>query len=360
MRAHWWRHWSGTPRAARALVAWALVAAATVACGEGATPRPAARESATSARAGRDTNSLERAVPAPAVERDELPGTSATRFDSAAWRPPADSEIGNDSLGASVRRGLALVVHTNDSLPRYAPGRITCANCHLGAGRNVDAVPLAGAQARYPRYVDRAGAVVTLADRVNYCFTRSLAGLRLPSDSREMADILAYIAFLSRGVPVGASVAGGPTLPPMPDSLTGDSARGRELYVTTCAACHGASGEGNPAIPPGVPALWGARSYSVGASMAREERAASFIWHNMPLGRPKSLTQQQAFDVAAYIDSRPRPDSPAKANDWPAGNAPRDVPYDTRSGHKAYRAPPLLRRANASRTLVPPPPRAGR
>jgi thiosulfate dehydrogenase len=349
------------PRVTLALVVAAATAATVVACGEGATPRPAARERATAGRAARDTGeSLGSTIPAPAVERDETPDATAARFDSAAWRPPADSEITNDSLGASVRRGLALVVHTNDSLPRYAPGRIACASCHLDAGRNRDAIPLAGSHARYPRYVDRAGAVVTLADRVNYCFTRSLAGLRLPSDSREMADILAYIAFLSRGIPVGASVAGGPSLPPMPDSLAGDTARGRAVYASTCATCHGANGEGNPAIPPGVPALWGAKSYSVGASMAREERAASFIWHNMPLGRPKSLTPQQAFDVAAYVNSHPRPDSPGKERDWPAGKAPRDVPYDTRSGHEAYRPPPLLRRANASRAVVPAPPRAAR
>ena len=362
MRAYWSRNGG-----AAALVAWAAIAAGTIACGDGAPPRPGVRESAATGSAARDTgesrdsrDSLESAVPAPAVERDELPSEVATRFDSAAWRPPADSEITNDSLGAAVRRGLALVRHTNDSLPRYAPGRIACTSCHLDAGRNLDAVPLAGVQARYPRYIARAGAVVTLADRVNYCFTRSLAGLRLPSDSREMADILAYLAFLSRGVPVGASIAGGAGLPPMPDSLVGDTTRGRAVYASTCASCHGANGAGNPAMPPGVPALWGAKSYSVGASMAREERAASFIWHNMPLGRPKSLTPQQAFDVAAYVNAHPRPDSPGKAGDWPAGNVPRDVPYDTRSGHEAYRPPPLLRRANASRTLVPAPARVRR
>jgi thiosulfate dehydrogenase len=137
----------------------------------------------------------------------------------------------------------------------------------------------------------------------------------------------------------------------MPD-LVGDTARGAEVYRTTCAACHGPDGQGNP----GFPALWGARSYSVGASMARQERAAAFIWHNMPFGKPRSLTQQQAFDVAAYINAKPRPDLPGKENDWPHGGAPKDVPYDTRSGHRAYLPPPLLPRANAAGAIVPPPP----
>jgi thiosulfate dehydrogenase len=280
-------------------------------------------------------------------------------FDPDTWKPPTDSEIPRDSLGASIRRGLALVQHTHDSLPRYAPGNIGCGNCHLNAGRSEEAAPFAGAQARFPKYMERTGATITLADRVNYCFTRSLAGTRLPTESREMADILAYIAFISRGVPVGAKTHGAGGLVAMKDTLVGDTTRGAPLFTAKCAACHGADGQGNPGIPPGVPALWGPRSYSVGASMAREERAASFIWHNMPYGAGKSLTPQQAFDVAAFVNSHPRPDSPGKADDWPAGGAPRDVPYDTKSGHKAYRPPArLLPRAHPEGAIVPPPPRA--
>ena len=289
-------------------------------------------------------------VDGPIVRR--VPARPAA-FSADAWRPPADSEIPADSLGASIRRGLALVLHTADSLPRYAPGKISCTNCHVGAGRNGDAAPLTGSYARFPKYMDRTGAVVGLADRVNYCFTRSLAGTKLPPDSREMADILAYIAFISRGVPVGVKTHGAGGLVAMP-RLVGNEARGREVFRTTCAACHGPDGQGGP----GVPAVWGPRSYSVGASMAREERAASFIWHNMPYGRPKSLTPQQAFDVAAFINAQPRPDSPGKEHDWPLGGVPPDVPYDTRSGHRAYRAPPLLPRANAPDAIVPPPQRA--
>lgn len=276
-------------------------------------------------------------------------------FSAATWQPPPDSQIPNDSLGASIRRGLALVTHTHDSLPRFAPGNITCANCHISAGRNVDAAPLTGSHARFPKYMERTGAVITLADRVNYCFTRSLAGTKIPDDSREMEDILAYLAYISRGVPVGTKTAGANGLINMPAMLVGDTARGAAVYRTTCVACHGADGQGNPKIPPGIPALWGPRSYSVGASMAREERAASFIWHNMPYGNPKSLTQQQAFDVASYINAHARPDSPGKADDWPLGGVPKDVPYNTKSGHTAYRPPAtLVPRANPAGAIVPP------
>ena len=281
--------------------------------------------------------------------------SSAAAFDAGSWRPPADSEMPRDSLGASVRRGLALIMHTHDSLPAYAPGSISCTNCHMNGGRNPESAPLAGAHARFPKYLERAGAVIDLADRVNYCFTRSLAGTRLPVDSREMHDILAYLAWLSRGVPVGegTKLAGATGLPPI-EELEGDTTRGRAVYATKCAACHQADGSGNPAIPPGVPALWGPRSFSVGASMARRSKAMSFIWHNMPWGAGKTLAKQEAADVAAYVTSRPRPDSPGKSSDWPSGGAPKDAPYDTH-GHVAFKPPPLLPRHNPEGALVPAP-----
>jgi thiosulfate dehydrogenase len=277
-------------------------------------------------------------------------------FDPAAWKPPTETEIPGDSLGASIRRGLALVRHTRDSLPAYAPGNINCTNCHLNDGRNVDAAPLAGSHARFPKYMERTGAVIGLADRVNYCFTRSLAGNRLPVESREMQDILAYLAWLSTGVPVGEGkkLPGAEGLHTMPRQLVGERARGQQVFTAKCIACHGADGAGNPAIPPGIPALWGAGSFSIGASMARQGKAASFIWHNMPFGQGKTLSEQEAFDVAAYVAAQSRPDSPGKERDWPLGGAPGDVPYATKD-HPAFQPPALLARANPERAIVTPP-----
>jgi thiosulfate dehydrogenase len=209
---------------------------------------------------------------APALACERGGGAAAPEARPAgplAYAPPPDSLIPRDSLGASIRRGHALLVRTTDSLPAYAAGNIQCASCHLDAGRRPDAAALIGVAARFPKYMDRSGAVVTLQDRVNYCFTRSMAGTKLPADSREMTDIVAYLAFLSRDVPMGAEVKG-TGLPKMP-ALTGDAVRGATVYATTCAPCHQAGGQG---LPPVVPAVWGPKSYSIGASMAREERAA--------------------------------------------------------------------------------------
>ena len=276
----------------------------------------------------------------------------AVSFNEAAWKPLREADIPNDSMGASIRRGLYLLRFTPESLPQYATSGLRCTSCHQDDGIKPTAGPLTGSHARFPKYMPRSGTVIALADRVNYCFTRSLAGNAIPVGSREMTDLLAYMAFISKDIPVGTKIEGADGLISMKDTLVGDVARGAALYASkTCATCHGANGEGNGPLPP----LWGPKSYSVGASMTRLERAASFIWHNMPQTAPGTLTPQEAFDLSAYINSHPRPDSPGKENDWPMGGAPKDVPYNT-NGHPAFNPPPLIKRANPAGGLVPNPP----
>jgi thiosulfate dehydrogenase len=76
--------------------------------------------------------------------------------------------------------------------------------------------------------------------------------------------------------------------------------------------------------------VWGPQSYNIGAGMARVRTAAEFISRNMPLDAPGTLSDQQAIDVAAYVNGHARPDYRGKENDWPNGGAPPDVAYPTR------------------------------
>ena len=278
---------------------------------------------------------------------------AAVTFNEAAWVAPREADIPSDSLGASIKRGLYLLRWTPESLPAFATSGLRCTSCHQDDGIKPTAGPLTGSHARFPKYMSRAGTVIGLADRVNYCFTRSLAGNALPVESREMTDILAYLAFLSKDIPVGVQITGASGLVSMPERLDGDIERGKALFTSkTCVVCHGVDGAGTAPFPP----LWGPKSYSIGASMSRIERAASFIRHNMPQTAPGTLTDQEAFDLAAYINSQARPDSPGKELDWPMGGAPVDTPYDTKGGHTAFRPPPLLPRANPRGAIVPNPP----
>ena len=236
---------------------------------------------------------------------------------------PADSTIPEGALGVSIRRGRALLAATRDSLPGYVGNALRCTSCHLDDGTRVNAAPLVGVYARFPRFSDRSNSVAIIEDRVNDCLQRSMNGRALPYDSRDMRDIVAWLAFLSRGTVVHRDTTprGIPLLP----AMAADGERGREQFTATCAACHGMDGQGTPAAPP----VWGPKSFNIGASMARLRTAASFIKYNMPLDRPGTLTQQQAFDLAAYMNSHGRPDLAGKEKDWPAGNPPEDVPYET-------------------------------
>ena len=247
----------------------------------------------------------------------------------ASFRVPDESEIKDSVTLASVRRGRALIHSTADSLPRYVRASLTCANCHMADGTQRDAMPLVGSYARFPQYRARSGRVDVLEDRINDCFQRSMNGKALPREGRDMHDIIAYLAFLSTGFPVGMEMEGQGV--PAIEPLQGDTARGREVFAANCVACHGADGQGTAAAPP----LWGPKSFNIGAGMSRINTAARFIHKLMPRDRPGILTPQQAYDVAAYVTSRPRPDFPGKENDWPHGGAPPDVAYPTRAAKSA-------------------------
>ena len=237
------------------------------------------------------------------------------------FRIPSERELTDSVYRASALRGRALLLATRDSLPRNVGNSLRCASCHLDGGLRANAMPWVGSYSRFPQYRARSGKVDLIEDRINDCFERSMNGTRLSYAGRDMRDIIAYFAFLSRGIPVGAEMEGQgfPRLQP----LKGDPARGASVFSSACARCHGANGQGTALAPP----LWGRRSYNVGAGMARINTAASFIHALMPIDRAQQLTPQQAFDVASYINTRPRPDFPRKARDWPHGGKPPDADY---------------------------------
>ena len=232
--------------------------------------------------------------------------------------------IPDGPLGTSIRRGQAIMMATRDSLPENVGNGLRCTTCHLDAGTRENSMPWTGVYARFPQYRSRTGSVIRLEDRVNDCLVRSLNGAALEPESDAMRDIVAYMAHLSQGVPMGATVRGQGVA--KLDPLPADTVEGRALFDTRCVACHGADGQGTLLAP----ALWGPESYNIGAGMSRLNTAAAFIKHNMPLAAA-DLTPQQAYDVAAYVISRPRPDFPGKENDWPNGDPPPDVAYRTRA-----------------------------
>jgi thiosulfate dehydrogenase len=252
---------------------------------------------------------------------------ACSRADSAkpaAAGSPPDSIIPAGPYGDAVRRGRALLTATRDSLPAHVGNTLRCTSCHLDEGRR-ESGTWVGVFARYPQYRPRSGIVETIEYRVNDCFRRSMNGTALDPAGPEMRDIVTYFAFLSRGVAVSPPAAGGRLQKWA--AFTADTAAGARVFAASCAKCHGAAGEGTAGAPP----VWGPESYNVGAGMSRVRTAAEFISRNMPFDTPATLSDSQAFDVAAYINARPRPDFRGKENDWPNGDPPPDVAYPTRT-----------------------------
>jgi thiosulfate dehydrogenase len=236
-------------------------------------------------------------------------------------------------------RGRAILLATRDSLPHNVGNNLRCVSCHLDSGTRAYAMPWVGVYSRFPQYRARSGSVNRLEDRINDCFQRSLNGHALPFESTEMRDIVAYMAYLSHGVAPGQTLMGQGILKMEP--LPTDSSHGAKLFGSTCARCHGDKGTGAKFVDARsgdslyAPPVWGSRSYNIGAGMARVRTTAAFIRNNMPYDKPNSLTDQDAFDIAYYLDHQPRPDFKGKEHDWPEGDAPPDVAYPTLARKKS-------------------------
>jgi thiosulfate dehydrogenase len=261
------------------------------------------------------------------------------------WTVPEIGALPNDDLGRLIRRGRDLVTATyahvgpavNDPAKRYAGNNLACGNCHLHAGTKMYGLALFGIYRDFPEYSNRSGTEISLEDRLNHCMMRSMNGRAMPNDSPEMQALVAYIKFLSTGVPPGEKLPGLGT-GHMPElDRAADPVRGREVYAKNCAVCHGLEGQGirrglpTTALGYMMPPLWGPDSFNDGAGMARLITAANFIHLNMPHGvdylHPR-LSTEQAWDVAAYLVSQPRPQKAGLDKDFPdLLNKPVDVPY---------------------------------
>jgi thiosulfate dehydrogenase len=149
-----------------------------------------------------------------------------------------------------------------------------------------------------------------------------------------MRAFSSYFRWLSTGVPDGAKLKGSGTLRIKEPGRAADAGRGGEVFSQVCAACHGADGLGQRAqIGAGYqfPPLWGPDSYNNGAGMSRLLTAAAYAMHNMPIGTTFNapvLTDEQAYDVAAYIVSQKRPEKANLEKDFPIRlQKPIDSPY---------------------------------
>jgi thiosulfate dehydrogenase len=259
------------------------------------------------------TSALLLAALAASVFAEGLPPAPANQV---KFTPPDVSTIPDTPLGAMVRFGRDVFMDTQRYAKPYVGNKMNCRNCHLDEGRLAGSAPLWAAYVAYPAFRTKNEQVNTFEQRLEGCFRFSMNGRMPPAGSAVITGLVAYSFWLATGAPVGAYLEGRgfPAVadPPQPPSVT----RGQDVYTAHCTACHQADGGGLSTFPP----VWGRNSYNKGAGMHRVPTAAAFIKANMPLGQGGTLTDQQAWDVAAYINSKPRPEDPRKRGQTPLQN----------------------------------------
>jgi len=155
----------------------------------------------------------------------------------------------------------------------------TCASCH-----GVGGVGTASA----PSLVDVGAAAADFQLRTGR-MPASTTGAQPPAGRPNLteADIEALVAYV-------ASLGNGPGIPDV-DVTRGDPAEGRDLYIASCAACHGAGASGD-SVGGGfiAPPLLDADPTTVGEAIRTGPGA-------MPVFGPNQLTAQDLDSIAAYL-----------------------------------------------------------
>lgn len=294
-----------------------------------------------------------------------------------AWdfpkNPLTDSTLDNSRLSSDIRWGFKLFTNTPGEARRFTPSRVSCNNCHLNGGQRERSLPLVGVAGMFPEYNRRSGRLYSLTDRIVDCFLRSenatgaveesraapavsvvrLASVAhvailasesnpggvvgsesdaLPSPtSREVLALAAYITWLARGTEIGSNpkwrgqntIAANALVP----VAKLDAGKGEAIFNERCTPCHGRDGQGVAVGDKKPGPLWGPASWNDGAGAARVYTLAGIIRYAMPYLDPGSLTDEEAQEVAAFINSKPRPSYPFKAQDYFTEKLPPDSVY---------------------------------
>jgi thiosulfate dehydrogenase len=272
------------------------------------------------------------------------------------WVAPDINSLPDNEEGKMVRYGRDLIAVTSKYLgPKGTVAAITngmnCQNCHTEAGTKPYQNCFSAVASMYPQFRPRSGIIESVEFRINDCLMRSLNGKTIDSTSKEMRAMVAYLEWLGKDVPEKTKPPGAGTeeLPFL--NRAADTSKGRLVFQTKCVICHGANGEGmwnSDSSGFVYPPLWGAKSYNTGAGLYRLTRFAGYVKSSMPFGTAShenpQLSDEEAWDVAAFVNSQPRPhknfnkdwpDLSKKAIDHPFG------PYDDKFTEQQHKYGPF-------------------
>jgi thiosulfate dehydrogenase len=254
------------------------------------------------------------------------------------WIAPDTNSISKEKNAEQISYGRDLISNTSFYLGPHGKvlqmsNGMNCQNCHLKAGTVPFGNNYSAVASTYPKFRERSGTNETIYKRVNDCFERSLNGKSLDTLGKEMQAIVAYIKWLGKDVPKGERPKGVGLSELRFLDRAADPEKGKVVYMQKCKTCHAETGEGKlntDSLAYLYPPLWGEHSYNNGAGLFRLSRFAAYVRSNMPQNTTydsPQLTEEEAWDVAAFVNSQPRPKKDL-SKDWPKiAGKPVDHPF---------------------------------
>ena len=253
-------------------------------------------------------------VPGPAILKSSI-YTAFNEYEE--WKAPDENSIPFNAEGDKIRYGKKLIVNTalflgSNGIVSSFSNKMSCQNCHLKAGTQNYSFPLSAVASTYPKYRERNDRVESIEYRINECMKRSLNGKPLDPESEEMQAMVAYLNWLGKDVPKDVKPKGSSGDLPYLDRAA-DTVQGRKVFELKCQRCHQPNGEGLLSMSGNefvYPPLWGENSFNVSAGLFRLSNMAEFIRNSMPEGatnKNPQLSVEEAWDVASFIVSQPRP-----------------------------------------------------
>ncbi|MCK5816269.1 MAG: cytochrome C, partial [Flavobacteriaceae bacterium] len=219
------------------------------------------------------------------------PSQSSAVKNSIVWKPKSlVTDVPKGTLGTKIKYGYQLITETSkligplatNSAMRFAGNNLTCNNCHLSAGRKIGSGSFIGVMNRFPQFRGRENKIGTMEERINGCMVRSMNGKVLPENGNEMQAMIAYIQWLSDGVPKEVEKLYKGYVKINIPVYEADTVIGKEYYIDKCLFCHSENGSGKK--KPGVeftgyiyPPVGGNDTYNDGSGMNRIITSAEFI-----------------------------------------------------------------------------------
>jgi thiosulfate dehydrogenase len=258
----------------------------------------------------------------------------ASSKSNSLWSPPKISSAKNELIlyGKELIEHTAVYLGPQGKVLPISNG-MNCQNCHLQGGTKPFGNNYASVARKYPLFRNRSGKVETVEHRINDCLQRSLNGKPLDTTSREMKAMVAYVMWVGKDVAKEDQRKGFGLLKLPYLNRAASPKNGQLAYTQFCTRCHQSNGQGERLISGTewkYPPLWGDDSYNTAAGLYRISAFAAFIKANMPYSishENSVLTDEQAWDIAAYVNSMPRPHKKFP-HDWPdISTKPVDHPF---------------------------------